>query len=280
MNNKENEQSKMPDSETWIKLYYNVRRCKGLDWEEKALLTNYLSFQMRGDEFYQTDSSQGGRLGLSTAQVCKYTSRLKERGEIDTKMKYEANPTGGRPIPVRYVTVIDVDKWTKNEAIPVVKKIISAGKKRLVKKMAKLTAINESGNTKEIMVTTTIVECPKESPTSTIPTIASKDEAQPEKVLKSTENGLLIGFKKEMVMGRGDTKDGFNLRLNHFSNVAQLIHRINPNAEDFEKFAMNVLDSDVLDEKYLPVIWGKMETLEQAKVIRKKIYQKIEKFLI
>ena len=166
MNNKENEQSKikskMPDSETWIKLYYNVRRCKELDWEEKALLTNYLSFQMKGDEFFQTDSGQGRKLGLSTAQVSKYTSRLKERGEIETEMKYEVNPTGGRPIPVRYVKVIDVDKWTKNEAMPIVKKIISAGKKRLAKKMAEFTstkneAVSNADTTTGITITNNIV---------------------------------------------------------------------------------------------------------------------------
>lgn len=140
MNNKENEPSKKNEKETFLKICNNVKRCKGMDWEEKVILSNHISFQTHGKEFYQTDSYQAKELGLSTAQISKYTSRLKERGEINTEMKYEVNPTGGRPIPVRYVTVIDMDKWTKGDATPLVKKIISSAKKRLAMKMAEFTS--------------------------------------------------------------------------------------------------------------------------------------------
>ncbi len=143
MNNKANEPNKIPDHETFLRIFYNVKRCKGMDWEEKIILSNFMSYQTNGKEFYQTDSHQASELGLSPAQISKYTSRLKERGEIETNMTYVENPNGGRPVPKRYVTVLNMDKWTKGESIPVVKKITSPTQRKLTKRLAEVTRIKE-----------------------------------------------------------------------------------------------------------------------------------------
>jgi hypothetical protein len=130
-----NEQKPTEEKEKFLRVFPNVKRCKALDWEERIILSNHISFLIQGNEFYQTDSFQGMELGMSAAQISKYTGRLKERGLIETKLTYEENPKGGRPIPVRYVTVIDMDKWISGDKTPVVKAIVSATKKKQAKKM-------------------------------------------------------------------------------------------------------------------------------------------------
>lgn len=138
MKTKENEPNKTSQQETFLRIFDNVKYCKALDWEERAILSNHISFLINGQEFFQTDAFQAKSLGLSPAQISKYTGRLKERGLIETEMAYVPNPNGGRPIPKRYVTVIDMDKWTKGDKVPVVKAILSPSKKKLAIKTAEL----------------------------------------------------------------------------------------------------------------------------------------------
>lgn len=51
-------------------------------------------------------------------------------------MDYVPNPNGGRPIPKRYVTVIDMGKWVTGDKVPDVKSIVSPSKKRQARKAA------------------------------------------------------------------------------------------------------------------------------------------------
>ncbi|MBL0329099.1 MAG: hypothetical protein IPP64_06715 [Bacteroidetes bacterium] len=280
MKNKENEQnkSKIPDQETFLKIPFNVKRCKDLDWEERVILSNYISYLVKGNEFYQTDSYQGRELGLSSAQISKYSNRLKERGEISTKMEFEENPNGGRPIPVRYVKVVDINKWLKGDTIPVVKKIISASKKRLAKKMAELIAINESGSTKEIMVVTTIAESPIEQPYSTNEQIVSKDANQQTKAVKSKKNDLPVGFKKELDRNKDESDEVYTNRRKYYSDMAILSEKQNPTPSDFVEFAKGVNSTDVFDEKLLPIMWNRMSLPEQGRV-SKDVLTKIKQYM-
>lgn len=94
-------------------IYDNVSKCKTLGWNEKFILSHILSFQIDGKDFHQTDKEMGIELGSSTGQISKYTSRLKKRGEIETRIEFHVPISGGRPIPVRYIVVKNVNKWTE-----------------------------------------------------------------------------------------------------------------------------------------------------------------------
>ena len=165
MKNQENEANQQKEKENFLRIFPNIKRCKALDWEERAILSNYISFLIQGKEFYQTDSFQAKELGLSPAQVSKYTGRLKERGIIDTKLDYEENTNGGRPIPVRYVTVIEMDKWTKGDAVPQVKKIISPAQKKKAIQLANKNAKVKTDN--KISAESNTVDLKQTNPSAT-----------------------------------------------------------------------------------------------------------------
>jgi hypothetical protein len=151
MKNNQNETNPNEKEETFLRIFDNVKNCKGLDWEEKAIFSNHISYLINDKEFFQTDSFQAKELGLSPAQVSKYTGRLKERELIDTRIEYVPNENGGRPIPKRYVTVIDINKWVvKSEKILVAKKILSPAKKKLARKEAELV---KAKTTAEVNIT-------------------------------------------------------------------------------------------------------------------------------
>jgi hypothetical protein len=145
MKTENNEQNKKGETTNFLMILDNIKRCKGLDWKEKALLSNYISFLRDGKEFFQTDEFQAKELGLSPAQISKFTGKLKERGEIETEIKYDENPNGERPIPKRFVTVLDIGKWSKGDKTPVVNKVLSPAKKKLAKKMAETNKAHNIG---------------------------------------------------------------------------------------------------------------------------------------
>jgi|GEM_PF-5413474 hypothetical protein len=136
MKTQNNEQKKSNENTNFLMVLDNIKRCKGLDWKEKALLSNYISFLRDGKEFFQTDEFQAKELGLSPAQISKFTGRLKERGEIATDIKYVENANGGRPVPKRYVKVLDIDKWAKGDTTPVVNRITPPNKKKMAREVA------------------------------------------------------------------------------------------------------------------------------------------------
>lgn len=113
----------------FLRIHDNVKRCKALDLNERFILSNIISYLINDQEFFQTDARQAKELGLSPAQISKYTGRLKERELIEVKMEFIVNPNGGRPVPKRYITVKDIDKWIKGNTIPTVKPLAPKKKK-------------------------------------------------------------------------------------------------------------------------------------------------------
>lgn len=108
----------------FLALFNNIKKCKALDCKERLILSQIASFQIQGDMCDQTDSGMGSELGMSAAQIGKNISRLKKRGEIDVKTEHQPNPNGGRPIPKRFIKIIDLAKWTTGNEIPKVKGIV------------------------------------------------------------------------------------------------------------------------------------------------------------
>lgn len=189
MKTNQNETNKTNKLEDFLLIHVNVKRCKALDWEERIILSNHISYLRNGQEFFQTDAFQAKELGLSAAQISKYTGRLKERGLIDTRMEYIPNPNGGRPIPKRYVTVIDMDKWITGDKVPAVNKIVSPTKKKQEKKMMGLAKAKTVINSAE--TTSLIVEVLSEAaPTTITETKLSTKPKSPVKKKKSLEEDL------------------------------------------------------------------------------------------
>ncbi len=207
MKTKTNDTNKTDETETFLRIFDNVKHCKALDWIERAILSNHISFQKNGKEFYQTDAYQAKVLGLSPAQINKYTGRLKERELIDTKIVYETNPNGGRPIPVRYVTVIDMYKWITGDKVPAVKAIVSPTKKKQAKRIEELT---KSKN--EVATSTTIKD-----EVSVIQSV-NQQEIKPSVKLKKTKKDKNL----EEMLEEVESKEALVIKSNS-NEVAEVI---------------------------------------------------------
>lgn len=75
----------------FYQLFKDIARIKdnGLNWNDKALLTMVLSYELRGLEFYHSNNSICYELGMSLDQVKKSITRLKGAGYIKVYKFYE-----------------------------------------------------------------------------------------------------------------------------------------------------------------------------------------------
>jgi hypothetical protein len=282
MENNEKQTKKTTKEETFLKICENVKRCKALDWIERIILSNYISFQRNGQEFYQTDLYQAKELGLSAAQISKYTGRLKEREIIETTIDYIVNPSGGRPIPKRYVKVIDLDKWTEGKVVPDVKKITSASQKRKANKIMGLPNITKNDvnvtdflngiKEEEFLDNSIIQEAPLTIPIKQInnETSLEEDPAELEKItLNKTQSTIPNREEDDLLI-----LDAFRDIEHSCSMGEQLLKKEQEGMVlEFIKASLKFDDNEILDGEVFKLESGKYYLKNTLNEIRKKSSQ-------
>ena len=111
----------MSELNNFTRLFKNVKNCKELNWQEKALLSEIISYQLDDKSFKQKDKTLSIELGMDKGSISKYINQLYRRGVIDKTTISFASHSGGKPKRQRTITVIEMDKWTKGNTIPVLK---------------------------------------------------------------------------------------------------------------------------------------------------------------
>lgn len=113
----------MYEQSNFTRLFKNVKNCKDLCWQEKAILSEVLSYQLDGKEFKHKDMTLSKELGIDKGSVNKFINRLYKRRVFDKVTRPVLSPTGGKPKRQRTITVIDHEKWTTGNAAPTVNKM-------------------------------------------------------------------------------------------------------------------------------------------------------------
>lgn len=103
------------------RLFKNVKMCKDLNWQEKAILSEIISYQLDEKPFKLKDITIAIELGMDKGTVSKFINRLYKKGLINkTTVSYPSHE-GGKPKRLRTVSVINIEQWTeKGKTIPTV----------------------------------------------------------------------------------------------------------------------------------------------------------------
>lgn len=117
----------MSELNNFTRLFKNVKKCKDLCWQEKAILSEILSYHLDGKPFKHKDLTLAIELGMDKGTISKFINRLHKRGVIGKVTVSFPSPSGGKHKRQRTVTISDPDKWTKGDTIPSVRKLEPKG---------------------------------------------------------------------------------------------------------------------------------------------------------
>jgi DNA-binding MarR family transcriptional regulator len=112
------------------RLFNNVKACTELNWQEKAILSEIISYQLNGDVFDVKDSTLSYRLGMDKGTISKFINRLHKKGLINKITSSYQNQSGNKPKRLRTITVIDIELWTEKGKTPPTIKAIEAKPKK------------------------------------------------------------------------------------------------------------------------------------------------------
>ncbi|MFN9938178.1 MAG: MarR family transcriptional regulator, partial [bacterium] len=74
------------------RLFKNVKACKDLNWQEKAILSEIISYQLDEKPFKLKDITIAIELGMDKGTVSKFINRLYKKGLIDkTTVSYPSH---------------------------------------------------------------------------------------------------------------------------------------------------------------------------------------------
>ncbi len=111
----------MSELNKFTRLFINVKRCKGLNWQEKAILSEIISYQLDGKPFKLKDITLALELAMDKGTVSKFINRLAKKGVLNKTTVPYLSPSGGKPKRLRTVTVVDIDSWTSiSRPVPVI----------------------------------------------------------------------------------------------------------------------------------------------------------------
>jgi hypothetical protein len=111
----------MTELNNFTKLFINVKRCKNLCWQEKAILSEIISYQVNEQPFKHKDLTLAYELGMDKGTISKLINRLYKKGVINKVTVSFPSLSGGKPKRQRTVTVNDIEIWTKGYNIPEIK---------------------------------------------------------------------------------------------------------------------------------------------------------------
>lgn len=134
----------MSEPSKFTKLYKNVKNCKNLSWQEKAILSEIISYQSDGKPFKLKDLTIAIELALDKGSVSKFIRQLALKDVISKNTITYPSHSGGKPKRLRTITVNEIEKWTESHAVPVIKTIEPSTKKNLEQMdTAKATIMDE-----------------------------------------------------------------------------------------------------------------------------------------
>ena len=120
----------MHEFKDFTRLFKNVIKCKELNWQEKAILTEIISYQLNGDSFKVKDITLAIELGMDKGTISKFVNRLHKKGLLNKTTVSFASLSGGKPKRLRTITVIDIELWTEKGKTPPTIKAIEAKPKK------------------------------------------------------------------------------------------------------------------------------------------------------
>lgn len=95
------------------KLYKNIKNCKELNWQEKAIFSEIIAYQQQGKTFNVKDMTLADELAMDKGTVSKLINRLAKKGFINKTTTCLLSTNGGKPTRLRTITVKDISKWTE-----------------------------------------------------------------------------------------------------------------------------------------------------------------------
>jgi hypothetical protein len=201
----------MSELNNFTRFFKNVKQCKELNWQEKALLSEMISYQLEGMPFKVKDKTLAVEVAMDKGSVSKFVNQLHKREVIDKTVESFASPSGGKPKRLRTITVRDIDMWTKPNRKPVVKALeLSLKKKKATEASTSTDSTNEHSNTGSTIqavsatIPTQIQAEPKEleidvkAPTQPKAEAKSISQIKQNKVSDSTESNRLIISPKDI----------------------------------------------------------------------------------
>lgn len=109
----------MSELNKFTRLFKNVKNCKNLNWQEKAILSEIISYQLEQRPFKLKDLTIADKLALDKGSVSKFIRQLAHKDVINKETITYVSDSGGKPKRLRTITVIEIEKWTDGYVIPV-----------------------------------------------------------------------------------------------------------------------------------------------------------------
>ncbi len=113
----------MSELNKFTRLFKNIKRCKELNWQEKAILSEIISYQLDGKPFKIKDKTLAIELAMDEGSVNKFINRLSKKGILDKVTVSFASLSGGKPKRLRTITVNEINQWTQGDNAPTLKPI-------------------------------------------------------------------------------------------------------------------------------------------------------------
>ncbi|MEW4925194.1 helix-turn-helix domain-containing protein [Algibacter sp. 2305UL17-15] len=99
----------------FIKVYNRVKLDKNLDYLEKLILSEIISYQLQGKVFFKTNKSLAFEYGCSENTIQKRITKLQPL--LVNETFYPQNPNGGRPPKRRKLLVKNLTYYVPKEIV-------------------------------------------------------------------------------------------------------------------------------------------------------------------
>ncbi len=119
----------MSELNKFTRLFKNVKNCKNLNWQEKAILSEIISYQLDGKPFKVKDLTLAYELAMDKGSVSKFIRQLSLKKVITKNTVTYLSHSGGKPKRLRTIIVNEIEKWTDAFKTPVIEPIQSSPKK-------------------------------------------------------------------------------------------------------------------------------------------------------
>ena len=120
----------MKELDNHTRLFKKVKTCTELNWQEKAILSEIISYQLDGKPFKVKDITLAYELGMDKGTISKFVNRLHKKGLLNKTTVSFPSLSGGKPKRLRTITVIDIEQWTEKGKTQPTIKVIEAKQKK------------------------------------------------------------------------------------------------------------------------------------------------------
>lgn len=161
------------------RLFNNVKACKDLNWQEKAILTEIISYQLNGDVFDVKDITLAYRLGMDKGTVSKFINRLHKKGLINKITSSYQNQSGDKPKRLRTITVNNIEQWTEKDKTPPAALVVEKKKKVVIEPVTEPINKEPVSQPEKSINEIPVVETPQETNVNEVEQIVSEAETIP-----------------------------------------------------------------------------------------------------